>query len=93
MPALTISSGKSDAFHETGLCRKSGHCIRTPSVMEGGSPGLLEVWPPVPTLTRYVTICAVTAGLIYTGLWSLATFVQPAHRVITISIPVEEGQR
>ncbi|WP_188410845.1 hypothetical protein [Agaricicola taiwanensis] len=47
----------------------------------------------MPTLTRYATIVAIVAGLVYTCLWSLATFVAPDHRSITIDIPIEEGRR
>jgi hypothetical protein len=41
----------------------------------------------VPTLFRFVIIIAVLAGLVYAGMWALATFVEPQPREITTTVP------
>jgi hypothetical protein len=43
----------------------------------------------MPTLFRFMVICAVIAGVIYGGMWALAIFVEPKQRDITIRIPSE----
>ena len=41
----------------------------------------------MPSLFRLLTIVGVIAGLIYAGLYSLAHFVQPKPREISVVIP------
>ena len=43
----------------------------------------------MPTLFRFLVICAVIAGSIYGAMWALALFVDPQPREITIRIPSE----
>ena len=44
----------------------------------------------MPSLFRFLTVVAVLAGLIYGGLYSLAYFVQPKPREISVSIPPDQ---
>lgn len=43
----------------------------------------------MPTLFRFLFICAVIAGAIYGTMWALVTFVNPVERDVTIRIPSE----
>ena len=44
----------------------------------------------MPSLFRLLTVIAVLAGLIYGTLYSLAHFVKPKPREITVSIPPDK---
>jgi hypothetical protein len=43
----------------------------------------------MPTLFRFMFICAVIAGIVYGAMISLVMFVQPKEREITVRIPSE----
>lgn len=43
----------------------------------------------MPTLFRFLFICATLVGIGYATLWSIATFVEPREREVTIRIPSE----
>jgi hypothetical protein len=47
----------------------------------------------VPSLFRFLTLVALIGGLIYGGLFSLANFVNPKPREITITIPPDKYLR
>ena len=42
------------------------------------------------TLFRFLTVVAVIGGLIYGGIFVLATFVDPKPREITVTIPPDK---
>jgi type II secretory pathway pseudopilin PulG len=44
----------------------------------------------MPSLIRFLVVIAIIAALIYTGLYSLAHFVQPKSREISVSIPPDK---
>lgn len=44
----------------------------------------------MPSLFRFLTIVAIVCAAIYGGLYSLAYFVQPKPREITVSIPPDK---
>ena len=41
----------------------------------------------MPSLIRFVVICAILAGGVYGGMVALATMVQPNQREMTVRIP------
>lgn len=41
----------------------------------------------MPTLLRFLVVCAVLGGLGFAAMLALATFVEPEPREITVSIP------
>jgi hypothetical protein len=41
----------------------------------------------MPSLLRFLTIVAILCAAVYGGLYSLAHFVQPKPREITVSVP------
>ncbi|ABR61396.1 hypothetical protein GOC91_13115 [Sinorhizobium medicae] len=43
----------------------------------------------MPTLFRFLFICAVAAGMIYGSMVALVTFVDPVERDVTVRIPSE----
>ncbi|QYA14033.1 MULTISPECIES: hypothetical protein [unclassified Rhizobium] len=43
----------------------------------------------MPTLFRFLVICAVIAGSIYGAMWALVLFVDPQPREVTIRIAPE----
>lgn len=47
----------------------------------------------MPTLIRFLTVVAVIGGLIYGGVFALATFFDPEPREISVTIPPEKFQK
>ena len=47
----------------------------------------------MPSLIRFLVTCAVLAGLVYGGMFALATFVEPQQRDMTIRIPAAKLNR
>ena len=47
----------------------------------------------MPTLIRFLTVVAVIGGLIYGGIFALATFFDPEPREITVTIPSDKFQK
>jgi hypothetical protein len=45
---------------------------------------------PMPSLLRFLTVIAIAAAAIYAGLYSLAHFVHPKPREISVSIPPDK---
>ncbi|MBB4479316.1 MULTISPECIES: hypothetical protein [Rhizobium] len=43
----------------------------------------------MPSLFRFLFVCAILAGTVYGAMWALATFVEPEPRDVTIRIPSE----
>lgn len=41
----------------------------------------------MPTLFRFLAILAILGGLIYAGMFALATFVKPTPREMSVTIP------
>jgi hypothetical protein len=48
-----------------------------------------DTWT-MPSLLRLLAVIAIVFGLIYGGLYSLAHFVQPKPREISVSIPPDK---
>ena len=46
--------------------------------------------PTMPSLLRLLAVIAVLGAIIYGGLYSLAHFVQPKPREITVSVPPDK---
>jgi len=44
----------------------------------------------MPSLLRLLAVIAILVGIVYGGLYSLAHFVQPKPREITVSIPPDK---
>jgi hypothetical protein len=44
----------------------------------------------LPSLIRFLVTIAVLAGLVWGGLWALATFVEPKQREMTVRIPANK---
>lgn len=47
----------------------------------------------MPSLIRFLVFCAVVAGIIYGGMYALATFVEPNPREMTVRIPPSKLDR
>ncbi|HCL67559.1 MAG TPA: hypothetical protein DIC56_22535 [Rhizobium sp.] len=43
----------------------------------------------MPTLFRFLFICATIAGMVYGTMYALVLFVEPRERDITVRIPSE----
>ena len=41
----------------------------------------------MPTLFRFIFVLAVLGGLVFAGMWALATFVEPQPREMSVTIP------
>ena len=41
----------------------------------------------MPSLIRFIVLCAVLAGLVYGGMVALALFVEPQEREMRVKIP------
>jgi hypothetical protein len=44
----------------------------------------------MPSLVRFLTVIAIAAGAIYAGIYSLAHFVHPKPREISVTIPPDK---
>jgi hypothetical protein len=44
----------------------------------------------MPTLTRFLTVCLLLAGLIYGAMLALVYLVKPRDREIVVEIPLEQ---
>jgi hypothetical protein len=44
----------------------------------------------MPSLLRFLTVIAILCAIVYGGLYSLAHFVQPNPREITVSVPPDK---
>ena len=42
---------------------------------------------PLPTLFRFLATIAILAGLVFAGMFALATFVEPTPREMSVNIP------
>ena len=47
----------------------------------------------MPSLFRFLTVVAVIGGLIYGGIFALATFFDPQPREITVTVPPDKFQK
>jgi hypothetical protein len=47
----------------------------------------------MPSLIRLLIVCGVLAGLVYGGMYALATLVEPQEREIRIKIPSKKLNR
>jgi hypothetical protein len=47
---------------------------------------------PVPTLFRFLAVIAVLAGLVFAGMFALATLVEPETRERTVTVPYNRLQ-
>lgn len=43
----------------------------------------------MPTLFRFLFLCATVAAMIYGSMWALVIFVEPTPRDVTVKIPAE----
>lgn len=46
----------------------------------------------MPTLFRFLATLAILGGLVFAGMFALATFVQPTPREMSVSIPAAKLQ-
>jgi hypothetical protein len=60
---------------------------RSYSVRFAGTNGNEHGRLPMPSLIRLLTILAILCALVYAGLYSLAHFVQPHPRSMSVFIP------
>ena len=44
----------------------------------------------MPSLFRFLLVLAILGGLVYGGIFALATFVNPKPREITVTIPPDK---
>jgi hypothetical protein len=44
----------------------------------------------MPSLFRFLTVVAILCALVYGGLYSLAHFVEPKPREISVSVPPDK---
>ena len=47
---------------------------------------------PLPTLFRFLATIAILAGLVFAGMFALATFVEPTPREMSVNIPSSKLQ-
>lgn len=43
----------------------------------------------MPSLFRFLVICAVLAGIVYGAMFALIIYVEPKEREITVRVPTE----
>ena len=43
----------------------------------------------MPSLIRFLVVCAILVGAVYGGMFALATMVEPQPREMTVKIPAK----
>lgn len=46
----------------------------------------------MPSLFRFLAVIAVLGGVVYGGMWALATFVEPKPRDMSVTVPADRMQ-
>lgn len=44
----------------------------------------------MPSLFRFLVLCAILAGIVYGAMFALVLYVQPTEREVTIRIPTQK---
>ncbi|MGI9402249.1 MAG: histidine kinase [Rhizobiaceae bacterium] len=44
----------------------------------------------MPSLIRFIVVCGILAGLVYGGMFALATFVEPNQREMSLRVPASK---
>lgn len=44
---------------------------------------------PMPSLFRFLVVVGILGGLVYAGIFALATMVEPQPRDITVTVPAD----
>jgi hypothetical protein len=74
---------------ETGHPRRLGQAAaRFPPPPVSSARGSTDV----PTLFRFFATLAILAGLVFAGMFALATFIQPTPREMSVAIPASKLQ-
>lgn len=47
----------------------------------------------MPSLARFLFVVGIICGLIYAGIFALATFVNPPQREISVPVPADRFQK
>ena len=47
----------------------------------------------MPSLIRFLTVVGIIGGLIYGGIYALASLVQPKPREMTVTVPPDRFQK
>lgn len=47
----------------------------------------------MPTLIKFLSFCAILAGLIFLAMYALATFVEPRPRDLSYTVPADKLRR
>ena len=76
---MAYARGSSSRARSLAKCTLSQHIGR--SRPTGSVPN------PLPSLIRFIVTLAVLAGLVYAGMFALATFVEPNTREMKVRIP------
>jgi hypothetical protein len=63
-----------------------------PRAPSPSAPVRPSVETDVPTLFRFFATLAILAGLVFAGMFALATFVEPTPREMSVSIPASKLQ-
>ena len=58
---------------------------RAGAAIKGESP----IGTNMPSLFRFLFICAVLAGIVYGAMFALVLYVEPVERDVTIRVPAE----
>lgn len=67
-------------LHVCGRRARAVRSVRACVAARKGSTAL-------PSLFRFLAMIAILGGLIYAGMFALATFVEPTQREMTVTIP------
>lgn len=64
-----------------------------PGAAHNGGPAPTRRSPPMPTLFRLLTVIAIIVGIVYGGMFALATYVEPNIGEMSVRIPPERINR
>jgi hypothetical protein len=84
--ASDLADNRANAARHRSSDRAGPDAIRSSSPAPTGKRGRLNM----PSLLRFLTVVALLGAVVYGGLYSLAHFVQPKPREITVAIPPDK---
>jgi hypothetical protein len=70
--------------------RRGASCHAAPNMLDDFKVNACLRPQEMPSLFRFLTVVAVIAGIIYGVIFSLANFVQPKSREMTVTIPPDK---
>lgn len=71
------------------IAGNQAHCLELIANLPHNGPRSM-LGDAMPSLFRFLVLCAVLAGIAYGAMFALVLYVQPTEREVTIRIPAQK---